>query len=64
MTVSVSLVLLFGIALFFLFRSRALGFGAGLIAILFGLFLGDTGAAEPIRSACAHIAQLLHQNGL
>ncbi|MFF8836071.1 hypothetical protein [Streptomyces sp. NPDC015130] len=48
MAVTVSLVVLFGIALFFLLRSKELGYGAALTAAAFGFFLASTGAAHPI----------------
>jgi hypothetical protein len=56
MAVTVSAVLLFGIALFFLLRSKSLGVGAALIAVLFGFYLAQTGVATPIRHAVAAIA--------
>ncbi|MHA5050278.1 hypothetical protein [Streptomyces sp. SD15] len=48
MAVTVSLVLLFGLVLFFLLRSKSLGYGAAFIAAGFGFFLASTGAAGPI----------------
>ncbi|MFJ5897436.1 hypothetical protein ACIQFZ_18560 [Streptomyces sp. NPDC093064] len=48
MAVTVSLVFLFGLVLFFLLRSRSLSFGAAFAAVMFGFFLASTGAAEPI----------------
>ncbi|MFG2841270.1 hypothetical protein ACGFYE_40570 [Streptomyces zaomyceticus] len=48
MVVTVSLVALFGLVLFFLLRSRTLGAGAAFIAAGFGFFLASTGAAHPI----------------
>ncbi|MFJ9373791.1 hypothetical protein [Streptomyces sp. NPDC101455] len=48
MAVTVSLVALFGLVLFFLLRSRTLGAGAAFIAAGFGFFLASTGAAGPI----------------
>jgi hypothetical protein len=56
MAVTVSAVLLFGIALFFLLRSKTLGVGAALIAVLFGFYLAQTGVATPIRHGVAAIA--------
>ncbi|KJY36246.1 MULTISPECIES: hypothetical protein [Streptomyces] len=48
MAVTVSLVALFGLVLFFLLRSRTLGYGSAFIAAMFGFFLASTGAATPI----------------
>ncbi|WP_435970380.1 hypothetical protein [Streptomyces sp. Qhu_M48] len=48
MVITVSLVLLFGLALFFLLRSKELGPGAAFTAVMFGFFLASTGAAGPI----------------
>ncbi|MET9671577.1 hypothetical protein ABZY68_00575 [Streptomyces sp. NPDC006482] len=48
MAITVSLVALFGLVLFFLLRSRSLGAGAAFIAAGFGFFLASTGAAKPI----------------
>ncbi|MEV7478728.1 MULTISPECIES: hypothetical protein [Streptomyces] len=48
MAVTVSLVLLFGLVLFFLLRSNSLGWGSAFIAVMFGFFLASTGASEPI----------------
>ncbi|MFB6984105.1 hypothetical protein [Streptomyces scopuliridis] len=48
MALNISLVVLFGLVLFFLLRSRSLSFGAALAAAGFGFFLASTGAADPI----------------
>ncbi|MEV7830837.1 hypothetical protein AB0P12_09470 [Streptomyces subrutilus] len=48
MAVTVSLVALFGLVLFFLLRSRTVGYGSAFIAAGFGFFLASTGAATPI----------------
>jgi hypothetical protein len=48
MAVTVSLVALFGLVLFFLLRSKSLGYGAAFVAAGFGFFLASTGAAAPI----------------
>ncbi|MEU8525196.1 hypothetical protein AB0C77_06275 [Streptomyces sp. NPDC048629] len=50
MAITVSLVLLFGLVLFFLLRSGSLGYGSAFIAAGFGFFLASTGAAEPINN--------------
>ncbi|MEV6331462.1 hypothetical protein [Streptomyces sp. NPDC051909] len=48
MAVTISLVFLFGLVLFFLLRSNSLSYGSAFIAVMFGFFLASTGAAEPI----------------
>ncbi|MFF4228010.1 hypothetical protein [Streptomyces sp. NPDC001820] len=48
MAVTVSLVALFGLVLFFLLRSKTLGYGAAFVAAMFGFFLASTGASGPI----------------
>lgn len=48
MAVTVSLVVLFGLVMFFLLRSKTLGFGAAFIAVMFGFYLASTGAAQPM----------------
>ncbi|MGW2865011.1 hypothetical protein [Streptomyces sp. NPDC001205] len=48
MAVTVSLVFLFGLVLFFLLRSKSLGYGAAFIAVMFGFYLASTGAAGPV----------------
>lgn len=56
MILTFSAVLVFGAAAAFLLKTRSLGFGAGLVAFLFGFFTASTGASEPIRAvveACA-----------
>ena len=48
MVITVSLVALFGLVLFFLLRAGNLGPGAAFIAAGFGFFLASTGASKPI----------------
>ena len=48
MAITVSLVALFGLVLFFLLRSKTLGWGSAFIAMMFGFFLASTGASGPI----------------
>ncbi|WP_030688374.1 hypothetical protein [Streptomyces globisporus] len=48
MVITVSLVVLFGLALFFLLRFRQVSPGSAFTAVMFGFFLASTGAAEPI----------------
>ncbi|WJY31314.1 hypothetical protein QTO28_10005 [Streptomyces sp. P9-2B-1] len=53
MAVTLSLVALFGLVLFFLLRSRSLTPGAAFTATGFGFFLASTGAAAPITEMAA-----------
>ncbi|MFH8566517.1 hypothetical protein [Streptomyces sp. NPDC017988] len=48
MAVTVSLVALFALVLFFLLRHGSLSAGSAFIAAGFGFFLASTGAAAPI----------------
>lgn len=48
MAVTVSLVLLYGLILFFLLRGKSLGYGSAFIAVMFGFFLASTGTAGPV----------------
>ncbi|MZE53139.1 hypothetical protein GTY86_18020 [Streptomyces sp. SID5770] len=57
MAITVSLVALFGLVLFFLLRSKTLGYGFALIAAGFGFFLASTGAATPINQLTDSVIQ-------
>ncbi len=48
MAITVSLVALFGLVLFFLLRSKTLGYGSAFIATMFGFYLASTGASGPV----------------
>ncbi|MBT2507517.1 hypothetical protein J7I98_16815 [Streptomyces sp. ISL-98] len=48
MAITVSLVALFGLVLFFLLRSKSLGYGSAFVAMMFGFYLASTGASEPM----------------
>ncbi|GAO08439.1 hypothetical protein TPA0598_04_00750 [Streptomyces lydicamycinicus] len=48
MAITVSLVVLFGLVMFFLLRSKTLGWGSAFVAVMFGFFLASTGASDPI----------------
>ncbi|MEU4061819.1 hypothetical protein AB0F25_05165 [Streptomyces wedmorensis] len=61
MAVSLSLVALFGLVLFFLLRSRTLGPGAAFTAGGFGFFLASTGAAKPINQLTESLIQAVSQ---
>ncbi|WP_129306572.1 hypothetical protein [Streptomyces sp. L2] len=55
MAVTVSLVALFGLVLFFLLRSNSVSYGAAFTAAGFGFFLASTGAAGPINQLAAAV---------
>ncbi|MEU5179781.1 hypothetical protein AB0G49_06965 [Streptomyces longwoodensis] len=59
MAVTVSLVFLFGLVLFFLLRHGSLTPGAAFAAVMFGFFLASTGAAEPINDMTTAIVNAL-----
>ncbi|MFD8799524.1 hypothetical protein [Streptomyces atroolivaceus] len=59
MAVTLALVALFGLVLFFLLRSRSLTPGAAFTATGFGFFLASTGAARPINEMTAAIVDAI-----
>ncbi|MEV4194784.1 hypothetical protein [Streptomyces toxytricini] len=59
MAVTVSLVVLFGLVLFFLLRSGSLGYGSAFTAAGFGFFLASTGAATPINQLAGSVVDAL-----
>ncbi|WP_432155968.1 hypothetical protein [Streptomyces sp. bgisy153] len=59
MAVTVSLVFLFGLVLFFLLRHNSLTPGAAFTAVMFGFFLASTGAAEPINDMTTAVVQAI-----
>ncbi|MFE4061158.1 hypothetical protein ACFXP3_33525 [Streptomyces sp. NPDC059096] len=59
MALTVSLVVLLGVVLLLLLRSRSLGWGSATVAAGFGFSLASTGAADPINTlATALIAAI------
>lgn len=61
MAVTFSLVGLFGLVLFFLLRSRSLGYGGAFVAVGFGFFLASTGAAGPINQLTTAVIDAFQQ---
>ncbi|MFF9767469.1 hypothetical protein ACF1GT_12770 [Streptomyces sp. NPDC014636] len=61
MAVTVSLVALFGLVLFFLLRSKSLGYGGAFTAAGFGFFLASTGAAGPINQLAVAVIEAVQQ---
>lgn len=61
--ISLSLVLVFGVLVAFLLKFRALGFGAFLVAALFGFYVGDTGAADTISDVTRAVVEAVSDIG-
>ncbi|MFB7515725.1 hypothetical protein [Streptomyces sp. NPDC056144] len=59
MAITVSLVVLFGLVLYFLLRAGNLGPGSAFIAAGFGFFLASTGAATPINQLADSVIDAL-----
>ncbi|MCX5361915.1 hypothetical protein OG864_24720 [Streptomyces sp. NBC_00124] len=59
MAVTVSLVALFGLVLFFLLRSNTLGYGSAFVAVMFGFYLASTGAADVVTEMTAAVVGAL-----
>lgn len=59
MELTLSMVFLFGLVLFFLLRSHSLGYGAAFIAVGFGFFLASTGAADPVNDLTRAVVDAL-----
>ncbi|MFE0809930.1 hypothetical protein ACFW34_20935 [Streptomyces sp. NPDC058848] len=59
MAVTVSLVFLFGLVLFFLLPQHSLTPGAAFTAVMFGFFLASTGAAGPINEMAAAVVSAI-----
>ncbi|OIJ96507.1 hypothetical protein BIV25_18285 [Streptomyces sp. MUSC 14] len=63
MTLTISAVLLFGIASVFAIKTRSTGAGAAVLLFLFGFFTAGTGAYGPIHDLVASFARFLSQLG-
>lgn len=61
MSVTLSLVLVFGAVLCFLLRAKALGVTAAIVTALFGFYLAGTPAAAPVRHLVASVFTSLSQ---
>ncbi|MBT2509661.1 hypothetical protein J7I98_28070 [Streptomyces sp. ISL-98] len=59
MAITVSLVALFGLVLFFLLRSKSLGYGSAFVAMMFGFYLASTGASEPMNELTTAVVNAL-----
>jgi small neutral amino acid transporter SnatA (MarC family) len=58
---SISAVLLFGVASVFAVRNRSASVGAGVVLFLFGFYAATTGAATPVNQLMATFAHTLAQ---
>ncbi|OII67465.1 hypothetical protein [Streptomyces sp. CC77] len=63
MSFSISALLLFGLLLAMLIRSKAVGAGSALVALLFGYYLSRTPAAPAIDQVMAAIGNALPNVG-
>ncbi|MFI8343101.1 hypothetical protein ACIF8W_24010 [Streptomyces sp. NPDC085639] len=63
MAITVSLVALFGLVLFFLLRSKTLGYGSAFVAMMFGFFLASTGASGPMNELTTAILKAVSDLG-
>ncbi|MFJ2636003.1 hypothetical protein ACIO6U_29185 [Streptomyces sp. NPDC087422] len=61
MILSISAVLLFGVASLFAIRSRATNLGAAAVVFLFGFYAAATGMAGPINDLMTSAAHTLAQ---
>ncbi|WP_327291474.1 hypothetical protein [Streptomyces sp. NBC_01198] len=61
MILSVSALLLFGIASYVAVRSRATSFGGAVVVFLFGFYAASSGGAKPINQLMASVAQTIAQ---
>ncbi|MGW8779213.1 hypothetical protein ACWGNM_14200 [Streptomyces sp. NPDC055796] len=59
MAITISLVALFGLVLYFLLRNGSLSYGGAFTAAGFGFFLASTGAAGPINQMATAIVQAI-----
>ncbi|MDT3396158.1 hypothetical protein RKE29_05800 [Streptomyces sp. B1866] len=63
MTVTVSLVLVLGIALAAAIKTRSIAVGGALLAALFGFYLASTTAAPDIQRTVTHLTDTLSSIG-
>ncbi|WP_344018998.1 hypothetical protein [Streptomyces luteireticuli] len=59
MSFSISALVFFGLLMAMLVRSKALGAGSAVVAVLFGFYLSRTGAAAPIDQVMAAISHAI-----
>jgi hypothetical protein len=63
MTLTISAVLLFGVASVFAVKTKSAGGGAAVVLFLFGFFAAGTGAYEPIHNLVQASADALASLG-
>lgn len=59
MSLTISALALFGLLLAMLLRSKTLGAGSAIVAVLFGYYLSRTGAAAPIDQVMTAISNAI-----
>ncbi|MEV8307781.1 hypothetical protein AB0P36_10565 [Streptomyces flavidovirens] len=59
MALTISLVILFGIALVVLLKFKVVGFGSAFIAMMFGFYLASTGAADTVNDLMGAVIDAL-----
>lgn len=59
MVLTLSAVLMLGVAAYFILRTRTVSTGAAVVLFLFGFFAAGTGAYGPIHQACTAFATAL-----
>ncbi|MDI3417292.1 hypothetical protein [Streptomyces luteolus] len=59
MELNISAVLLLGVVLVVMIRGKSLKAGPAVVAVLFGFFLADTGAAPDINRLVGSVAEMV-----
>ncbi|MFE4856112.1 hypothetical protein [Streptomyces sp. NPDC056670] len=59
MSFTLNAIVLFGILLAMLIRSKAVGFGTAIVSVLFGFYLARTPAAPSVDSIMAALASAI-----
>lgn len=59
MGLTISLVVLFGIALAVMLRFKVVGYGGAFVAMMFGFYLASTGAADTVNSLMRALINVL-----
>ncbi|MEV6671083.1 hypothetical protein [Streptomyces sp. NPDC051162] len=63
MSFSISALLLFGLLLAMLVRSKSVGIGSAAVAVLFGYYLSRTGASAPIDQVMSAVGNAVPKFG-
>ncbi|HET6860667.1 MAG TPA: hypothetical protein VFH94_26665 [Streptomyces sp.] len=59
MALTISLVILFGSALAVLLKFKVVGVGSAFVAMMFGFYLSDTGAADTLNNLMGAVIDAL-----